>query len=90
MTVTSRGRMHRWAAAMMTVALTLGLSSVGVAKDIVIHAGRLIDGVSKQPRSKVSIVISKDRITAVQDGFVTPDGAEVIDLSGCHGPARSD
>jgi len=82
MTATSRGRLHRWATAAMTVAFTLALSSVGVAKDTVIHAGRLIDGVSKQPRSKVSIVISNDRITSVQDGFVTPAGAEVIDLSG--------
>jgi imidazolonepropionase-like amidohydrolase len=73
--------MQRWAAAVLTVAFTLTLTSVGVARDIVIHAGRLIDGIAKQPRSKVSIVISKDRITAVQDGFVTLEGAEVIDLS---------
>jgi imidazolonepropionase-like amidohydrolase len=51
------------------------------AKDIVIHAGRLIDGVSKSERAQVSILIHDDRITAVQPGFVSPDGAEVIDLS---------
>ena len=51
------------------------------AKDIVIHAGRLIDGVSKTERAQVSILVHDDRITAVQQGFVTPDGAEVIDLS---------
>ncbi len=50
------------------------------AKDMVIHAGRLLDGVSDTARSNVSIVIKDDRITAVQDGFVTPPGAEVIDL----------
>lgn len=51
------------------------------AKDVVIHAGKLIDGVSTSPRSKVSIVIKDDRIAGVQNGFVTPAGAEVIDLS---------
>jgi imidazolonepropionase-like amidohydrolase len=81
MTATSRGPMHRWATAVVTAALALGLTSVGAAKDIVIHAGQLIDGVSKQPKSQVSILISNDRITSVQAGFVTPAGAEVIDLS---------
>ena len=36
-----------------------------LAEDVVIHAGRLIDGVSKAPRDKVSILIHDDRITAV-------------------------
>jgi imidazolonepropionase-like amidohydrolase len=51
------------------------------AKDVVIHAGRLIDGTGKAARDKVSIVVHDDRITAIQDGFTTPKGAEVIDLS---------
>jgi imidazolonepropionase-like amidohydrolase len=51
------------------------------AKDVVIHAGRLIDGVSKAERSQVSILIHNDRITDVQPGFVSPAGADVIDLS---------
>src|ERR1043165_9554451 len=51
------------------------------AKDIVIHAGRLIDGVSKSPRQNVSILIHDERITGVQSGFVSPKGAQVIDLS---------
>ena len=51
------------------------------AKDIVIHAGRLIDGLSKTPREQVSILIRGDRITGVQSGFVSPAGAQVIDLS---------
>lgn len=51
------------------------------ARDVVIHAGRLIDGVSAQPREKVSIVVKNDRIVDVQAGFVTPAGAEVVDLS---------
>ncbi|HWX88900.1 MAG TPA: amidohydrolase family protein [Rhizomicrobium sp.] len=63
-------------------ALTLLLSSgTASARDVVVHAGRLIDGVDKTPRSNVSILIHDDRITAVQSGFVSPTGAEVIDLS---------
>src|SRR5262245_30370923 len=52
-----------------------------MAKDVVIHAGTLIDGVATAPKSKVSIVIKDDRIVAVESGFVTPAGTEVIDLS---------
>jgi imidazolonepropionase-like amidohydrolase len=60
------------------LALSAGQAAAG---DVVIHAGRLIDGVSKAPRSQVSILIHDDRITEVQPGFVSPAGAEVIDLS---------
>ena len=51
------------------------------ARDLVVHAGRLIDGVSTAPRQKVSILIHDDRIVAVEPGFSTPSGADVIDLS---------
>jgi len=51
------------------------------AKDVVIHAGRLIDGVATVPKSRVSIVIKDERIVQIENGFVTPAGAEVIDLS---------
>jgi imidazolonepropionase-like amidohydrolase len=49
--------------------------------DTVIHAGRLIDGVAKAPRERVSILITTDRIIGIQDGFATPQGARIIDLS---------
>ena len=62
-------------------ALMLTAATPAFAKDVVIHAGRLIDAVSDAPRAKVSILVHDDRITDVQDGFVTPKGAEVIDLS---------
>jgi imidazolonepropionase-like amidohydrolase len=51
------------------------------AHDTVVHAGRLIDGVSKAPRLNVSILIHDGRIAAIQNGFVTPPDANVIDLS---------
>jgi len=50
--------------------------------DIVIHAGTLIDGTGAAARQKVSISIHDDKITAVEDGFKSPAGAQVIDLSG--------
>ncbi|MDE2488867.1 MAG: amidohydrolase family protein, partial [Alphaproteobacteria bacterium] len=62
-------------------ALLAAAAGQAAAKDLVIHAGRLIDGVSKAPRVQVSILIHDDRITAVAPGYVTPAGAEVIDLS---------
>ncbi len=47
-----------------------------------IHAGRLIDGVSDAPRERVTIVVDGNRITAVEQGFrAAAVGDEVIDLS---------
>src|SRR5690349_10646288 len=62
-------------------AVLSGAVAPAVAKDVVIHAGQLIDGVAKQPRGQTSIVIKDGRITSLENGFVTPAGAEVIDLS---------
>jgi imidazolonepropionase-like amidohydrolase len=62
-------------------AVALGQGAAASAKDMVIHAGRLIDGVSKTPREKVSILIRDDRIVSVEPGFTAPAGAEIIDLS---------
>lgn len=66
------------------IAPLIGLSllpALGFAKDIVIHAGRLIDGSGGAPRTQVSIIVKDDKITGVQAGFVDVPGAEVIDLS---------
>ena len=68
------------------VSVVIGLcalmaGTVSLAKDLVIHAGTLIDGVTETPRQQVSILIHDDRITAVEPGFKTPAGAQVIDLS---------
>ena len=54
------------------------------ARDVVIHAGTLLDGVTDSPRREVSILIRDDRITAVEPGFVKPAGSEIIDLSGTY------
>ena len=46
----------------------------------VIHAGTLLDRPGKAPRRNASILVRGGKIEAVQDGFVTPAGATVIDL----------
>jgi imidazolonepropionase-like amidohydrolase len=51
------------------------------AGDIVVHAGRLIDGIDVTPRTNVSVLIHDDRIVSVEQGFKSPAGAQVIDLS---------
>ena len=51
------------------------------AKEVVIYAGTLLDGVSAAPQYQVSILVHDDRITAIAPGFKAPAGAEVIDLS---------
>ena len=76
-----RSRIARVCAVVALMSTTaLGAGSAG-AKDVVIHAGTLIDGNSATPKRQVSILIHDDRITGIQDGFVTPAGAKVIDLS---------
>lgn len=65
-------------------ALAQAAVPVPVAKETetIVHAGHLIDGVSRNVRDKVSIVIRDRRIVAVQPGFVTGSpGATIIDLS---------
>jgi imidazolonepropionase-like amidohydrolase len=59
----------------------LGVTPPALATDLVIHAGTLIDAVSTQPAHRVSILVHDQRVTAVEQGFVTPAGATVIDLS---------
>ncbi|WP_395397468.1 amidohydrolase family protein [Novosphingobium sp. BL-8A] len=68
----------RIACSVLAVAASIGGAS---ARDIVIHAGRFIDGTGAGPRQNVSILITDQRITAIEPGFVTPAGAEVVDLS---------
>src|SRR5580658_9150568 len=59
----------------------LGAALPAAANDIVIHAGTLLDGLAEAPRHRVSILIRADRIVAVESGFTSPAGADIIDLS---------
>jgi imidazolonepropionase-like amidohydrolase len=69
------------ATAALGALLAMLLARPATAGDLVVHAGTLIDGVSVTPRRKVSILVHEDRIVSVEPGFVSPEGAEVIDLS---------
>ena len=68
------------ATAGLAAVLAFGASGA-LAKDVAIHAGRLIDGTGKAPQSQVTVLIHDDRIVSVTPGFTAPKGAEVIDLS---------
>jgi imidazolonepropionase-like amidohydrolase len=59
----------------------LGTAATAGAKDIVIHAGTLLDGLAEAPRHQVSILIRDDRIVSVESGYASPAGADIIDLS---------
>ncbi|HEX6322339.1 MAG TPA: amidohydrolase family protein [Vicinamibacterales bacterium] len=48
--------------------------------EVVIHAGRVIDGTSTQVRGRTTIRIAGDRIVSVTDGWADPGRAEVLDL----------
>ena len=51
------------------------------AQRTLIHCGSLIDGVSAQPKKQMTIIVEKNKITAVQSGYATPQsGDEVVDL----------
>jgi imidazolonepropionase-like amidohydrolase len=54
-----------------------------MAQTVLLQNARLIDGLADQPREKVSILVTGERITAVeQDDLTPPIGAQVIDLKG--------
>jgi imidazolonepropionase-like amidohydrolase len=72
---------------MQTTVLRLGLAAAALAlgglarADVLIHAGRLIDGVADRPQAGVTVRVRDDRIVAVERGYTRPaEGDEVVDL----------
>ncbi|HEU4517243.1 MAG TPA: amidohydrolase family protein [Steroidobacteraceae bacterium] len=64
-------------------ALAALLAAGEVSAATLIHAGRLIDGVSATAREGVTIVVDGGRIQAVEDGYRAAGAAdEVVDLTG--------
>lgn len=59
----------------------LALSAGAATAETIIHAGRLIDVQSETVLREQSIRIDGDRILAVEAGYVTADGAEIVDLT---------
>ncbi len=72
--------MMRFAASAVAICALMLAGAADAAT--LIHAGRLIDGVSDRPRERVTIVVDGNRIVAVEPGFRTAaPGDEVIDLT---------
>jgi imidazolonepropionase-like amidohydrolase len=69
-------------AAVAAIVMACQVALPAFARDVVIHAGTLLDGSGGEPRKSVSIRIQDDRIVDVVSGFESPAGVEVIDLSG--------
>lgn len=71
----------RWIFPLACLVGLLFLPTVAAATDTVVHAGTLFDGVGEAPRQRMSVLIENGRVEAVREGFVTPKGARVVDLS---------
>lgn len=59
----------------------LFIGSILVAQKTYIWCGTLIDGISDEPKKNISIVVEKDKIIGIENGFTQPANAEkTIDL----------
>ena len=58
----------------------LVISAACIAETTVLQVGTLIDGVSQNPRGKVSIVVEGDKIADIVEGWIDKEGATQIDL----------
>jgi imidazolonepropionase-like amidohydrolase len=57
------------------------ISSVATSAATLIHAGRVIDGISDTPKTNQTIVVDGGKITAIDSGFRAPAaGDRVVDL----------
>jgi imidazolonepropionase-like amidohydrolase len=66
---------------LFSLLFTLVFTVSAIAQQTIIHAGTLIDGVSDEVYSDVSIIITDNVISAVEDGFVDGDESDtIIDL----------
>jgi len=60
------------------------MAAIALGSDrILIHAGKVIDGIADQPMNKVTLIIEGDRIQGIEKGYVSAEeGDRVIDLRG--------
>lgn len=71
--------MHKKIIAVFGILLAASVSASAVT---IVHAGSLIDGVSGEMREQVSVVIDRERIVAVEEGFLASDSDDtLVDLS---------
>lgn len=67
---------------LLAALLVLAAGTAPATARTIVHAGHLIDGVSRDVHGEMSIIVDKGRITDVTPGFVAPgEGDDVIDLS---------
>ena len=66
--------------ALIFIAAAMTLGAPQPQAELVIHAGRVIDGVAAQPRGRSTIRIKGDRVVSITDGWAEPAGAELLDL----------
>jgi imidazolonepropionase-like amidohydrolase len=73
----------RLAALLLPLAARLAAAPAAEAPGrLIVHAGRLVDGVSASPRVKVTVVVAGDRIAEVVPGFrAAAAGERLLDLS---------
>lgn len=60
------------------LALALGISSPVLAQRTLIHCGTLIDGISNTPKSQITIIVEKNRITDIQNGYTTAQATDKV------------
>ena len=60
----------------------LSIAMAAPERNIVIHAGHLVDVGRKVLRNNVSIVIRENKIVGVEEGFIPAGQAQLIDLAG--------
>ena len=59
----------------------LGMTQLLHAQRTLIHCGKLIDGIANDVQTQVTIVVEKNRISAVEKGYTSPQASDkVIDL----------
>jgi imidazolonepropionase-like amidohydrolase len=64
-----------------TILMSTALWAQDNSETTVIHAGWLLAIPGQAPASEQSIIIIGDRIDRIEAGYVSPDGAVIIDLS---------
>lgn len=60
------------------LAFILGISSPVLAQRTLIHCGTLIDGISNTPKSQITIVVEKNRITDIQNGYTAAQATDKV------------
>lgn len=67
-------------ALLMASTMLVGAGSVLAADVTVIHAGTLLAVPGEAPKTEQSVIIENGKITDVRSGYVSVDGAKIVDL----------